>query len=76
MVSPNGRVDMTFDEARAAALKNFDERVAELRKIIADPSWCNELYKPFKESVEQIQSSIERLRRVNNCQSENTERQK
>ena len=55
---------VTFDEARQKHLAALDGHYQTLRKIVADPNWCNVLFPPFKKAFEDLKvelSSIERL---------------
>lgn len=65
------RTSHTFEASRNSALESFDDSVSALRDIIADPTWCNELYPKYKEAVKTLNDSINRIRRLNEVEEEN-----
>ena len=59
---------MTFDEARQKHLAEFDSAVTELRKVVADPLWCNTLCNSFKSAYEHLMDSIGRVESLNDAE--------
>ena len=56
---------MTFKEAREKHLAEFDSAAADLRKIVADPGWCNVMYPPYKKALENLNDAVVNLERLN-----------
>jgi hypothetical protein len=60
----------TFDEARALAIKAFDKSVSELRAIVAQPGWNNDMHPPYKDAMHCLRSATMRIARLNSAEDE------
>lgn len=60
----------TFAEARTRAVAYLDQCYGHLRELVIDPEWTNDGYPPYKNAVAELQSAINRVRRLNEVQRE------
>lgn len=59
---------MTFEEKRAKLLWKLEFEFAELHKIVADPKWTNEEFRPYQDCLKNLLWSLKYLRQLNEAQ--------
>lgn len=62
---------MTFKDARQAALADFDLAVINIRYLISRPGFVNLFCMDLTNCLKRFNSSLERVRKINEVEKEN-----
>lgn len=61
---------MTFADARERHLAELTGEFDAIRKIAADPAWCNDNYPAYKDAVKEFLSRLDVIRQLNEAEME------
>lgn len=61
---------MTFEETRVKYLQKLDDCYTEIRNIVSDPGWNNEMYPRYIEAVSRMVDMIEAIKNLNSMEME------
>jgi hypothetical protein len=60
----------TFEEARTMHLVKLDWEYQELRKVVADPEWCNDMFPGYKKAISDLIDRTKSIMRLNGAECE------